>query len=206
MHTHQNLLVPVEWGCARSVLHAACLLLDPSSIPFHLSLCMGSRKALCFSVCGFCHFFIIAHCQNVVSPHTSLLAVSLWNLCWKMKAKPSLLATKKAEGSFWHVHGLWRHRDHTGDEEENIWVERSHLFLWLEHSLPSCRLWEVYLLKEHLPSCLPKPALCHLNACVIQSCAIFPGNTSTSSVDKDTQICFIVLQISADRKTLLAPT
>lgn len=76
-----------------------------------------------------------------------------------------------------------------GDEEENIWVERSHLFLWLKHSLPSPGFWEVYLLKEHLSSCLSKPPLCHLNASVIQSSTILPGNTSTSSVDKDTQIC-----------------
>lgn len=189
MHTHQNLVIPVEWGCALSLLHAACLLPDPSSIPFHLSLCMGSREALCSSVCGFCHFFIIAHCQNVVSPHTSLLPVSLWTLCWKTNAKTSFLATKKAEGSFWHVRGLWRHRDHTGEEEENIWVERSHLFLWLERSLPSHGLWEVYLLKEHLSSCLPKPPLCHLKASVIQSSTILPGNTSTSSVEKGGQIC-----------------
>lgn len=189
MHTHQNLVVPVEQGCALSVLHAACLLPDPSSSPFYLSLCMGSREALCSSLCGFCHFFIIADCQNVVSSHTSLLPVSLWNFCWKMKAKPSFLDTKKAEGSFWHVRGLWRCRDHTEDEEKNIWVERSHLFPWLEHSLPSHGLWELYLLKEHISSCLPQPPVCHLTASVIHSSTISPSNTSPSSVDKNTQIC-----------------
>jgi len=87
------------------------------------------------------------------------------------------------------VRGLWRHRDHTGDEKEDIWVERSHLFLWLERSLPSQGLWELYSLREHLASCLPKPPLCRLNASVIQSSTTLPGNTASSSVDQDAQIC-----------------
>lgn len=163
---------------------ACCLIRHP--LPFIYHCAWETRRLFAPLSVAPVIFFLTARCQNVVSPHTSLLTVYLWNLCWKMKAKPSFLATKKPEGSFWHVHGLWRQRDHTGDEEENIWVERSHLFLWLEQT--PCMLWELYLLKEHL-SYLPKLVLCHLNASVIQSSTILPGNTSTSSLDKDSQIC-----------------
>lgn len=157
IHTLQYLVVPVEWGSALPVLHAACCCLICHPFPFIWDCAWEAGRLFAPLSVASVIFFIIAYCQNVVSPYTSLLPVSPWNLCWKMKANPSFLATEKAEGLFWHVHGPWRHRDHTGDEEVNIWAERSHLFLWLEYSLPSCGLWEVYLLKEHLSSCLSKP-------------------------------------------------
>lgn len=187
-----RILIKTWWSQWKEAVHrlfcmqpACCLIRHP--LPFIYHCAWEARRLFAPLSVAPVIFFIMAHCQNVVSPHTSLLPVCLWNLCWKTKAKPSFLATKKPEGLFWHVRGPWRHRDHTGDEEENIWVERSHLFLWLDHSLP-CGLWELYLLKEHL-SYLPKPPLCHLNASVIQSSTILPGNTSTSSLGKDSKIC-----------------
>lgn len=133
MHTLQYLEVPVEWGSVLSVLHAACCCLICHPFPFICDCAWeaGRLFALLSVASVFFVVVVIAYCQNVVSPNTSLLPVSLWNLCWKMKANASFLAPKKAEGLFWHVHSPWRHRDSIGDEEVNIWLERSHLFLWL---------------------------------------------------------------------------
>ena len=54
-------------------------------------------------------------------------------------------------------------------------------------------------------SCLPKLPLCHLNASVVQSSTILPGNTSTSSVDQDTQICVLYSCKSPLTATLSCP-
>lgn len=133
----QTLWSLVEWSHTLSVLHAALLLHNPSSIPFHPSLCMGSRETLCFSVWGFCHLFIIAYCQNVVSPlyHLPFACLPLEFLL-KDKSRTvflSLFVIGEARGFIWHVHGLWRHRD-SSEEGESFWTEEGHPPLCLKDS------------------------------------------------------------------------
>lgn len=129
LHTHQNLVVPVEQGYPLSVLHAACLLLDPSSIPFYLSLCMGSRETLCSSPLSVASvIFSLLHTVKMLSlltPPFHLAPFGIRAGRWKQNHLSWPLKRQKVHSD---VRSLWRHRDHTGDGEENIWMERSHLF------------------------------------------------------------------------------
>lgn len=69
LHARQTL-----WSQWKKAMHclfcmqpACCLILHPFSFIYHCAWEAG--RLICSSVCGFCHFFIIARCQNVASPH-----------------------------------------------------------------------------------------------------------------------------------------
>lgn len=125
---------------------SACSLLLPdlSSIPFHLGLCMGSREALCSSVCDFCHFFyycILSKC--CLSLHVPFACLPL-EFVLKDESKPIFLGYWKGRRFIltcaWPVetqrsHWGWR-GEYLGREKPSVSLARVQpTFLWTLGSL-----------------------------------------------------------------------